>query len=284
MKQKINKRAFTLIELSIVLIIIGLITAGVLAGKSLVDISRISKAKSLSDSSPILSIEKLALWLEATSNKNVSVDANNLVDIWYDKNPQSLPAINSTASGTAKPLYNKSGINGLPALEFDGIDDYIDTHYLFSKKTTDGWTMFLVFENTGITTLKAIFGKDFFYLRTDSVLRNFIGNSGGTFLCCSTTFNIGNSYIVTITNNGSTGQISFYSQGLFNANQAVGDYSINNNSFYIGAINNNNAPDGLGGYGNITVGEFIIYDKYLFDSERDEVHKYLSKKWGIKLL
>ena len=58
--------AFSLIELSIVLIIIGLLAGGIVAGSVLVKRARIESAKSLTNKSPIKATEDLAMWFEGS--------------------------------------------------------------------------------------------------------------------------------------------------------------------------------------------------------------------------
>ncbi|MBL6664214.1 MAG: prepilin-type N-terminal cleavage/methylation domain-containing protein, partial [Rickettsiales bacterium] len=51
-----NKTAFSLLELSIVIVIIGVLIVGVIGGKHIIKKSRISTAQSLTSSSPISGI------------------------------------------------------------------------------------------------------------------------------------------------------------------------------------------------------------------------------------
>ncbi len=118
------KKAFSLIELSIVILIIGIVVAGATQGNRLVMQMRLSAARAQTASSPVASITGLTLWLETTSEKSIidSETANNAaVSTWYDINPQSISKTNVTqATTSAKPLYVANGINGLPSLSFNG--------------------------------------------------------------------------------------------------------------------------------------------------------------------
>lgn len=62
---KINiKKGFTLFEFSMVLLILGLLVAGIIAGQSMIQSAQLAKAKSLTQSAPVMNSEDLTLWLE----------------------------------------------------------------------------------------------------------------------------------------------------------------------------------------------------------------------------
>ena len=77
MIRKPNK-AFSLVELSIVILIIGILIAAVGQGVDLVQDSRLSAARMLTQSSRVNSIKNLVTWLETTSEK--SFDTTEAVD------------------------------------------------------------------------------------------------------------------------------------------------------------------------------------------------------------
>ena len=68
-KIKGKKKGFTLVELSIVMIIIALLVVGVVAAQSLIASAQLAKARSLTNSAPIATIEDLTLWLETTTEE-----------------------------------------------------------------------------------------------------------------------------------------------------------------------------------------------------------------------
>ncbi len=65
-KRKKNKKAFTLIELAVVMILIGLLVTGIVGGQVLIQSAQLAKAKSLTNSAPVMTVEDLTLWLETT--------------------------------------------------------------------------------------------------------------------------------------------------------------------------------------------------------------------------
>ena len=64
-KIKINK-AFSLVEISIVIIIISVITVGIISGLNIASSARLKLATNLTHNSPILSMKNLDLWYETT--------------------------------------------------------------------------------------------------------------------------------------------------------------------------------------------------------------------------
>jgi prepilin-type N-terminal cleavage/methylation domain-containing protein len=67
---KFKSSAFTLIELSAVIAIIGILIAGVMTAPSLVKKSKIAAAQSLTKASPIAGITDNALWLESSAESS----------------------------------------------------------------------------------------------------------------------------------------------------------------------------------------------------------------------
>jgi prepilin-type N-terminal cleavage/methylation domain-containing protein len=120
MKQK----AFSLIELSIVILIIGILIAGVTQASRLVGRMRLASARTQTQSSPVAGIRDLHSWFEATSDNSFdSAEAEDGLSItnWYDINPQVTSKITANqATTTNKPTYIANGINNLPAISFDG--------------------------------------------------------------------------------------------------------------------------------------------------------------------
>ena len=82
-----KKRGFSLLEISAVILIIGILIAGVVGGNILIAKSRLAAAQTITNSSPINGIKDSALWLE-TSNDSSFAEAenanNNPITVWYD--------------------------------------------------------------------------------------------------------------------------------------------------------------------------------------------------------
>jgi prepilin-type N-terminal cleavage/methylation domain-containing protein len=138
--QKKSFKAFSLVELSVVIIIIGILITGVTQGSRLIDESRIKVAKSLTANSRINSLESLILWyepvLDSSFVKGEAVDGK-VISQWNDNNPQNSTRLNAKAAqatdsskitynmvsganstNTSGPTYVEDGINHIPTLRF----------------------------------------------------------------------------------------------------------------------------------------------------------------------
>ncbi len=158
-KNNFKKTAFSLIELSVVVLIIGILIAGITAGSRLVRNSKLASAAQFTKSSDINSIPDLVLWLEPTQENSFATtstnsdnltyanvaslqDANYLKDTlrpdnreyiarWNDITPRAFPGNKKSVYqdvALRRPMYIANAINGLPALRFDG-----KTQYLYSQ-------------------------------------------------------------------------------------------------------------------------------------------------------
>jgi prepilin-type N-terminal cleavage/methylation domain-containing protein len=154
--QNKNKLGFSLLEISVVLLIIGILLASVTAGRNLLKQSRLTSAKSLTNSSPVNSVGLftpgggLVLWLEPTLDKSIEEIyryGGKTVGKWRNiTNEFSGQAI--TSSGT--PLYNSSGINHLPSITFNDSGSFDINSDLQKIAATNHFSIFTVTTRTGV--------------------------------------------------------------------------------------------------------------------------------------
>jgi prepilin-type N-terminal cleavage/methylation domain-containing protein len=279
--------AFSLIELSIVILIIGILVAGVTQGSRLVAQMRLSTAKNLTDGSPVSSIKGLVTWLETTKDSSMddAEEEDGLeVTNWYDINPQ-LSTKNNVASSVG-PLYKAKCINNLPCLQFNGATS---SRYLNSTQnygTTTTLTIFAVFNVnvTGIThdlvvTRGAFAANDnsFTYAAHSTNTVYYRSTNTGAVNSFTGTIAANNNYIAGVVDNNVNAV--HYLNGAANSTAAVnGVKSLN--IFTIGAWDNaGSITEAFNG----NISEIIIFDRNLKDEERISIQKYLSQKWGIKV-
>lgn len=134
------KKAFSLIELSIVILIIGILVAGVMQSSRLINAMRTATAQQLTKASPVASIKNLLFWYETSlENSLISSETEDgtAITIWNDINPQSTYknnayagqrtnasgigynlATSGTSGNTSGPTYVQNGINNIPTLRF----------------------------------------------------------------------------------------------------------------------------------------------------------------------
>jgi prepilin-type N-terminal cleavage/methylation domain-containing protein len=125
-----KNKAFSLVELSVVILIIGILVAGVTQSGRLIRQIKLSTARSVTASSDVASIRDITAWFEASTegvftdvNGNTDVEDKAEINAWRDTNPQKSkgdkPELKNETTG-AKPKFVSSGINGIPSVYFDG--------------------------------------------------------------------------------------------------------------------------------------------------------------------
>ncbi len=298
---KTNK-AFSLIELSIVILIIGILVAGVTQGSRLVGEMKLSSGRSLTKSSDVASMANLTLWLETTSETAVTsaTNGNNPSDLdkissWDDSNPQSLNKINLTQStDAARPVYIANGINGLPSIKFESTSDFLQTTTTPIGAGDDDYTMVIVWRATTMSGTQVLMGQG-----TNTTLNNaqamfatnntqcgFAGyfNDSYTNPCGL----IGNSNYATVMviDNSLTNNVWIYN----NSNTSVPAAGVASSG---GAANLNLGADRLVIHAHpmsmviqsneMLVSEVIVFDRALKKSEIKAVNGYLGKKYGIAI-
>jgi prepilin-type N-terminal cleavage/methylation domain-containing protein len=304
-----SKKAFSLIELSIVILIIGILVAGVTQGSRLVSQFRLSNARSLTLGSPVNSIKDLSIWLETTSEKSFDTadqEDGLAVDNWYDTNPQISRKINfNQAITTRQPTFKASGINGIPTIYFDGGSgvnmEYLEnSSYSFADIASSNQITIFIVQNVEVkasattdnnstimfssTSSDAIERINFHSPSANGLYFDF-GTSGAgarvSYTPLPSNF-FSKTHISTLirkTNN--TGIIRFDGAEIVNAAQ-TGVFSStefsNQTFFYIGAIPFD-TPYAFKGH----IGEIIIFQRALKSDEIDDVENYLAKKWNIDI-
>lgn len=112
-----SKKAFSLIELSIVILIIGILVSGVTQSSRLIRQFRLSSAQSLTDNSPVNSIPDLVAWYETTketstfNGTNYQLDDGSAVTILKDIKQTSSVKYDLAANAGSNPVYKEEGIN-----------------------------------------------------------------------------------------------------------------------------------------------------------------------------
>jgi prepilin-type N-terminal cleavage/methylation domain-containing protein len=303
-----NKKAFSLIELSIVILIIGIIIAGIIQSSGMVRKMRLNAARTLTKSSPVAGIEGLTYWIESTGTDSFatgtggtytngeSFDNNQAIGRWNDINPQSINRINVTQSTSSRqPTYVVDGINNLPALSFNNsqnqclLSSSINGGLITTTKevtlfvvqkysgnlTTDATSVIWIGDGSGGNRVINLHSPEQGMIRFDS------GNYTDNYRVSATAPSAFNSYpyIISAFRKEATSQLLL--NGATAATVTTGGSStIDLSSAFtlnIGCIYNGSYH--FKGF----VGEVITYNRALTTEERQSVEQYLSKKWGIKI-
>jgi prepilin-type N-terminal cleavage/methylation domain-containing protein len=279
-----SRRAFSLIELSIVIVIVGILIAGLGKSNFLVRQYRLSNAQSLTRGAPVNRVNNLMLWLESTSEQSIAYSEatdNSAVTTWYDLDSQSNIKNNATSSGTARPFYISNCMNNLPCLRFDGNNDYLA--FDGSSLVNSNYTIFVVEQR-----------------KSDKITNYFIGGSGST---SGTNLSLGYEADTTLRTshygNDLDYTVSAYSVPTPTIHTVVFDkisgkrYWFNGGSTADGSNSNTTA---VSSYANSALGrifstsffngdlaEVIIFDESLQNRERQAIESYLGKKWKISV-
>jgi len=299
------RSAFSLIEISIVILIIGVLITGVIQGGKLLQKFRLQTARSLTNSSVVSGITGLVAWYESTVaesfDSTVNEDsANRAITTWYDINPQTITKNNGTQSTAAnKPLYAIESSSGLPMVYFDGSNDHIILPNSTIPYDDSSFTIFIA----TVPLHNSTFDKAFIMCENGLNVNNLMlrvrennsfrapmfsqnGNNyqvyGGRI--ASSKMNILTaSYSNGYSNTASKSKVmKMYLNGKLGESVSISTArttpTINNT---IGARRDNGATgENMYGY----IGEIIIYNRSLNDYDRKAVEKYLGQKWGVAVI
>ncbi|MBU6339508.1 MAG: hypothetical protein KGQ36_06040 [Rickettsiales bacterium] len=295
-----NKRlAFSLIELSLVILVIGILIAGVMAGSAMITKMKVATAANQTKASAVPSIKNLIFWIETSSSGSV-VGSNaaysapfdgDTVSKWNDINPQSSFKINPVPlAGGESPTYKENGINGLPSVLFDAVDDRLVSSGI---SVTRNNSIFAVFNSTFLPSAS----RDIVAITTNSgghgimlelnygvrsLYRNPMGGSGGNDFT-SVSISHSKDYIISSVRNYDTlsQKVWLNHTSLIDQPVTLGDLDNPVQSITVG-----NLHSGSGGTVrplNGMISEIIIYNRALTQSEVNDVEAYLSKKYNITL-
>ncbi|MBM3590899.1 MAG: prepilin-type N-terminal cleavage/methylation domain-containing protein [Alphaproteobacteria bacterium] len=321
-KKKQNRRAFSLVELAVVIVILGVLIAGLVQSSRLIANMRLNVARDVTQSSAMPWINYIVTWYDSTAKdafNESDTDDGDLISRWNGAEIRYSDRINLIQSDSnKKPTYVSNGMFGLPSVKFDGTNDILESEtsnqdvltyrsgtifVVFEPKTVTSDNKKTIFYNPSSCDTELDFGMSFNNVKGAFGVASAVSGEG-----CSTTyatqssgdFAIPNEKIVasliiyqTPTTQGSTDNIKIYRNGnLWSSNQVNAQsfnsptinssqkYSNGSNIFYVGAKKTGATEraffDGL-------IGEMIIFNRSLNNEDRNEVERYLGKKWGIKI-
>ncbi|MBU6140493.1 MAG: prepilin-type N-terminal cleavage/methylation domain-containing protein [Proteobacteria bacterium] len=315
--------AFSLIELSIVILIVGIIIAGVTQSSRLVRQSKLKSAQNLTQSSPVNSMSSIALWLETSQDASfpTQLDDGGFITQWNDTNPQTqtrffaVPAA-GIATSSSNISYDLEGINGLPSVSFNGTAANTGILTLSTSATTltqapvltvadpnaaNAFTAFMVYRLADTAS-----GADF------TVLYNGVsGTDGWGYFRDNTATNFRTVAIgpsATVRSGGAlptTQEIATITYSGYNAASATPGTRTTN--LYINGGTNFTSTSGINATASTTgvtrpttrafiggttattkpwnglISEIIIFDTVLRNEDLRSVAQYLSKKYNIPL-
>lgn len=304
-----TRKAFSLIELSIVVVIIGILIVGITQGSRLLQASRISSAQSLTKGSPIASIPGLMAWFETSGGLDTAVletDENGFepedgdeIITWVDVNPQLTMKKRLTSSADAYPTYVESGINSLPSLRFDGTDDVLFSVANLPISTGDDtYTIVAVFApDAAVAGNRAVVAQNpaddetadqsaILRIAADNVVFEGSSSENSNSVTFASDVRGTPAVVVVRVDNDATDTVTAYinSNYAITAASAAGtkaNLNLASDSFAVGASNFTAGTSAEFFSGLIS--EVAVFDRALKRSEILAINKYLSQKYSVKL-
>jgi len=289
-----SKKAYSLFETSIAIVILYLLIGSVIQGSRLVAMYRLQTAQSLTQSSPVSAMKNLVTWLEATSEASFDdveeVDGSKITN-WYDINQQTNVknnAVNNSATTSDHPTYKSKCINNLPCLQFKGTSQYMQYMDIVQNAGyTNELTIFVVFApyNNESSDSHTIIGTDggwssgisFRFKRSTNVAYQTPNpnndNATGAVIA-------NKNYIAAVVDGYST--ITSYLNGTATSTTSV--LAADRLTKRLSALNIASSSTGTrNNFFDGNISEIIIFDRALKNYERQNIEKYLSQKWQIPL-
>jgi len=309
-----KNKAFSLVELSVVILIIGILVAGISQSGRLIRQIKISTARSVTSSSDVGSIRDVTAWFETSTdgvftniNDSIDVEDNNEIKTWRDINPQksnSDKSILSQETVNQYPKYKASGINGIPTLSFDG-NDFLKTNNSTNLPIISGdknFSMFAVFRTKlSFNQQKSLLA----YIGGNTISNNnhasigFLGTSGNAakpgFISNTATNNLNwvrdvgivdeTDYIIGAVADFNTNTIDYNNVKIFiNSTKPVDTLNLLSGGTPAN-LSISSEQFVVGGltdlFFNGWISEIIIFDRALKTEEYENTIQYLKKKYNI---
>lgn len=298
--------AFSLIELSIVVLIIGVLIAGVTQSTRLVKQARLRTARALTQSSPVVSMTGMLVWYETSLESSFASTVQNdgdTVSTWYDNNPQSSSSqrLNATTGAGTATFYNSIFNGGIPAVRFGGSASLSINSALTAMMVGQPYTIFVVEQKRSTASTGYFLGSSGTACTTPSTTNPCFGYSADT------TVNFGGN---TVALSGSGVAVSSYTTPVtrihaamldtigvavsgtagkrywLNGGAAAGDaYDTTTTTSYatLTALASPTLGLATAAYYVGDLAEVIIFNRALKTEERLAVEAYLGKKYGVTM-
>ena len=151
--KKNYKLGFSLIEISVVVLIIGVLIAAITTGTDLVKKSKVASARNLSSNSAIYGMSDLVLWLESSLPTSFSAEGEGeSVKLWSNNSPFYNIGSAIADGDNETPMYKRYAINHTPSVRFfcdvinnlDVCKRYLNVHSISSLLEETDLTIFIL--------------------------------------------------------------------------------------------------------------------------------------------
>ena len=279
-----NKNAFSLIELSFVIIIVSILIVGSLNGIEMIKKAKLATAQTLTEQSIVGELKNLIAWYETSlSISFIDSERDNGLKIstWKNINPDSLNPNDATqATIINRPTFLDNQFNNaIPGVFFDG-DDFLN--FIGADLIGSSYSIFIVEKRTtGLGFLTMIGGSSglpnsnlmLAYRNSTSITQSHYYNDID-FIVPAYSSPIANMHSFLF-------NVTYGKKYWFNG----GDLPDKADATQTASIVSYDTPS-IGGRGNYfkgNIAEIIILKRSLLTEERKAVEDYLSKKYSIAI-
>ena len=220
----------------------------------------------------------LSLWIDATAIDLIQRDGSDKISLVEDRT-QYLRHLNQPTQAN-KPLYVPSAINSLPAIRFNGVDQFLNmSDPTLSWLNASSFTIFYVATKTAQLSNSFVLG----------------GTAAGTRANLATGYTATNTHKIVFGNDDASTIVPIKTVGqpeLYNIsfNAQTLERRVKRNGTTVGLGSSAGSLAGMTGqavgrylttYGQFDLGELIIYNRTLSDYETGQVERDLISKWTI---
>ena len=300
-KNKINT-AFSLVEISVVIVVIGILISGISSGIDLYQEYKITSARNYTINSKVSRIPDIGFWLDTTRLKSLqtasgSFDPKNgdKIKNWYSINylDTQIQLIANQNNDSQQPIYIENGRGGLPSLGFN--DSKLISIPYDAMFTTRYCEVYVIIKSNGIIGWEPVIGSGV-YLANGWFLNITGDNSSHRFQIKSfspsymwtggypesgSSSNLNDLQLIRVTISGTgitalnlVNNLSHYFWDAYYHN------NVSTGNFWIGYQN----LDGFAGqqFFNGEISEIIYFTRNLNESERLKVNEYFKEKYKLK--
>lgn len=283
-----NRKGFSLIEISVVILIIGVLIAGISQASDMIDEAALKGARTASRGSRIPRVKDLVLWVDAvsdggslTSVNKQAVDADTVTQL-KDFNPNSNAKLTLSGSST----FSSNKISGLPGITLSSASSNNFKLTTRFDNSTGEYTIYLIYQPVALPASGAVgvilekrnatSGVFPYRLEIDSGGLYRYSNSNSVVVYGSKKASAGKTNLIRISRS-SIGAVVLEVDGS-PASGTSASFIGNNDELIIGAQNGTTITN----YVNGRIGELIIYERDLVLSEETDIENHLYKKWKLK--
>lgn len=292
MTHKKPHKAFSLIEISIVILIIGVLIAGVSTGIDMYNDMKIASARNLTINSRVGRIPDLVAWYETTLENNFSSGTSSYNDIkniskdqvinrWKDISPMSLVkkhATQNTLANQPKIIIDKDAL--LPVVNFTSASaQFLNLPDGTVPYGNSAYTVIIVSEVFAPCSCGILGSGTYGTNNVTNSIRYSLASGLSNYwwsvdLSMSSVITSGKNSVLTFIYDLT--KRDGYVDGVLRGSVASSNRASTQLNNTIGTTNGTE-------YLNGNIGEIIIYDRDLSTKERQDIEAYLIKKWSIKI-